>query len=1264
MSDFDASDIPLNKVKSYRKFTFPAVLGEPGHDPFFSSESPASWIISTGYQLFLTHDDAISGLSSFSPENATTKQLKAYRSHIVTEKYQDHSFFSLENADTWIKLVAFEAYMEWVSGTLQHSHTTYSSPFSSRCPSRAGSSISLSRSRASSRASFAPPSSRASSPSSPMNFDAPSRPSSSMSYYSDSIIIDASNGDDLNPFLPPQRSLELETAPESSLGQEDADQRKGKAKEGREKGKNAHSGQIKITRQLEVDNIVELSSVPSTWDVPRTPSAYRVDLSASKSLLTTESGKVLNIDTFIRSEDQESWGGSSGILKGDVMVFGLDSDPEEALLCRRCQLKCNGVDTCEFIDPTLFAGCQRFEPDENGMTELWNHELSANEREAASVHGIISRFFNRVKQSKCRIPCDGWPIMITRAKGISSHGKMLFVGCAKWSKTEKYDHRYVSIPPNSTKTSTSVNEKCVLTVHPQVGLKTCPYSHIINGQVKSAKIVNRPCPTRMIVLIPVDESHRLNVFVILNNAHNHPVHPKSKPSTHDKLKLRKAVPAVGITGLTVQKLLNAPSTTVVYDGDRIASHSPALMDTRKVCDFIVEQRNKVYPRGMGWEGMLYELQRELELPKEELVTMHTGMAPYIHKVLGLQFDFTYKRVDGQMDEWEVVGFIDSLEKRTTFASLYCDKATRPAFAQLFMEFMDTVEQVTGKQLKLVPFAGPDATCRAIILDGEVPQAQGLGDWLAIYNDPVKSGITTRDPLELIQYCIKTCGIHFERHIDEFPITISKEVIVRLKSIMGLKSQEEIDAWHTFVQGIPDKSVQNWYAHKLAHPWVLPSINKFLSRISDGNWDLTPNHSNLVESAHAGRNAETSIGVNVLTAIQEARARDNQRFMDIQQTIREGVSPRRWNGIGEREKRSAQRQTWQARKSAHLGARKPWTSRRAELDKEIRRRHFQGMQDEDSLESQSANLIGPDSEPGETQEYDAETGPVTGDGSIDLMTFNANVPDSEPVQTEKDAAFSTNVIDQDAFKFSFPAGPVTTSSLYEDLQDFDMQDFLPNFDPLQFNFNMQPSGSELAILPMPLAQSPVRPPSPRPEAPPARVAKRGRQEIDEANIIHGTRQCAPFEAVGKHQAAANVAVSHFDGPGALTNRVLSSRLSPIIGAGNSGSQKIYVYLFASPISQDVAWHLAQDEQSCGASTPDVVGHQLTAPKPHIAAYRHISINVDVDASTGGRNAVRMESETRKAATPWRAARDDLSLWLQSMLSIRGNLRRRTVNIEVK
>lgn len=61
---------------------------------------------------------------------------------------------------------------------------------------------------------------------------------------------------------------------------------------------------------------------------------------------------------------------------------------------------------------------------------------------------------------------------------------------------------------------------------------------------------------------------------------------------------------------------------------------------------------------------------------------------------------------------------------------------------------------------------------------------------------------------------------------------------------------------------------DWYQHKLAHPWFLPSINRFLSPMDNESWDLTPHHTNLVETAHAARNAETSVGVPVLTAILE------------------------------------------------------------------------------------------------------------------------------------------------------------------------------------------------------------------------------------------------------------------------------------------------------------------------------------------------------------------------------------------------------------
>jgi hypothetical protein len=56
-------------------------------------------------------------------------------------------------------------------------------------------------------------------------------------------------------------------------------------------------------------------------------------------------------------------------------------------------------------------------------------------------------------------------------------------------------------------------------------------------------------------------------------------------------------------------------------------------------------------------------------------------------------------------------------------------------------------------------------------------------------------------------------------------------------------------------------------HKLANPWILPSTNKFPSKISADSWDITPNHSNYIETAHAGRNAETAIGVGLLTGIE-------------------------------------------------------------------------------------------------------------------------------------------------------------------------------------------------------------------------------------------------------------------------------------------------------------------------------------------------------------------------------------------------------------
>ncbi|KAJ6578232.1 hypothetical protein B0H19DRAFT_1062757 [Mycena capillaripes] len=251
----------------------------------------------------------------------------------------------------------------------------------------------------------------------------------------------------------------------------------------------------------------------------------------------------------------------------------------------------------------------------------------------------------------------------------------------------------------------------------------------------------------------------------------------------------------------------------------------------------------------------------------------------------------------------------------TFASLYCDKKTREAFTQLFTELLDSIRGVTGRQFKLAPFfldATTIGNCHAIAFDGEVPQAQGLADFLARYNDPSISNIFSRTPEDLLECCLITCNIHFERHIDQLPIHIPKPIIQRLKSIMGYtvalnrKSLRGINsAMHRRIQTSK---------HKLANPWILPSINKFLPKILAASWNITPHHSNYVETALAGRNAETAIHVQLLTGILQAKEWDKVKAAELALIIRNGVMPRRCNDIGEREKNTTQRQRWKIQMS--------------------------------------------------------------------------------------------------------------------------------------------------------------------------------------------------------------------------------------------------------------------------------------------------------------------------------------------------------------
>jgi hypothetical protein len=133
---------------------------------------------------------------------------------------------------------------------------------------------------------------------------------------------------------------------------------------------------------------------------------------------------------------------------------------------------------------------------------------------------------------------------------------------------------------------------------------------------------------------------------------------------------------------------------MAYGGGHVADDSPAYVNKHKVRDTISRQQKVEHPFGMGWEGdyqivwlcsmiysflgVLHELNvRERSLAKEDCYihtamrkngfrlvgTMHPYIMMFIHKILSFNIDYTFSHVNGDMDEWEVAGFLDRFKHR-------------------------------------------------------------------------------------------------------------------------------------------------------------------------------------------------------------------------------------------------------------------------------------------------------------------------------------------------------------------------------------------------------------------------------------------------------------------------------------------------------------------------------------------------------------------------------------------------------------------------
>ncbi|KZO99138.1 hypothetical protein CALVIDRAFT_477574 [Calocera viscosa TUFC12733] len=383
----------------------------------------------------------------------------------------------------------------------------------------------------------------------------------------------------------------------------------------------------------------------------------------------------------------------------------------------------------------------------------------------------------------------------------------------------------------------------------------------------------------MSIWVPLDDTDLHAVVLLGAQPHNHPPFPALKPNAEAKEAAAQCFLAAG--GVTAKpSSVDTGPTTLALLGQPLSGKFPAFRDKRKLRDFVQSQRLEEAPLGLEWLGIINAAEEDGRLPANEqyiratisqpgihvVVTMNPVLAELIHKCRFLACDFTFKRVHGHFNEWEVASFLDGINENISLARLYSDSNSLEAFRLIWDGFFRAVESTTRHSLQFKVFHKNGNLC-AIICDAEAAQAQALGKYFMKINRPTVSGIEEALPERLLLYAFKSCLFHFNQNAHGLSKRgATAEDVNRILSYPSMKDPEERRYFRAWCKEHPLEAIKAWYRNKLGLPWYLPSVNPYESPMERSIWITTPFTSNSSESSHVNSNRNTGTNLPLLSAI--------------------------------------------------------------------------------------------------------------------------------------------------------------------------------------------------------------------------------------------------------------------------------------------------------------------------------------------------------------------------------------------------------------
>ncbi|KAJ7904003.1 hypothetical protein B0H13DRAFT_2334933 [Mycena leptocephala] len=430
----------------------------------------------------------------------------------------------------------------------------------------------------------------------------------------------------------------------------------------------------------------------------------------------------------------------------------------------------------------------------------------------------------------------------------------------------------------------------------------------------------RPELAHMAVVVPSPES-----------GHTHPPPPNNKCTHEVAERYRECVRKVGL-GATIARVETAQTTKDLLDGKTPSLFHPGLIsrDTKtrliqqvkhelnenQVSATTANTRQQVAAYLAEQEGLSDEkryLHSSLSRDGKRIIFgAHHKLLASIHDLRTLDCDTTFKPVAGEMQIFEINGWLVAINESVTVMRIWMEVHDRNAYKTVWEEVQRLVLKLTRKKLK---FKGLHKGGEILGLNADMEAARLLGFADAFVGtidlEHVLSAVGS-DPQELLSFVLRICYSHFNRGMPKL-LNLSEATRKRIFDLKYLKTVEEVEAFKAWILTIldPDGLLKRWWDHKLMHRWLLRGIIQCLSKIPLEQWNTMEATTNLGEAQHAWNNAQTGISMGVIESFKKYEELDIRRAEEIE--IRKSTAVPR-NARNEVSQRYATRTTRQARNS--------------------------------------------------------------------------------------------------------------------------------------------------------------------------------------------------------------------------------------------------------------------------------------------------------------------------------------------------------------